>query len=1104
MKNVYTSWNLDLLADKLIERIMENWKTPFNSPAVVFTDPKTEQWFKLHWLKNKGTGNSILMNLKTLRIQQFLFDLVSPKSPDTRDIQKLSVELLRDVVITKLTEKNNSGKYYFQTLNSPEVEAYITGGTSEINANHLYDFSETIASLFLDYEDVRPDRLKEVLEKSSWQKKLYDDVIGTDGIKIKDVRYLTLFQLGELNKKENDGSLVFNWPQERSVFVFGFSGLGQIYRNILNEFSKEHTLEVFLQTAENAEPKNQLLVKWADFGREHLQLWTKDTPAHNLTSAASYSKTDTILHRIQKAVAENTSIETEKYSEDDNSLSLTAAPTRLREIEAVHSKICKLLAQNDGTQLGDILVVAPQIQDYKTAIEQVFDQTDQFAADSVFPYLPYTIADFSGERSLTAEALSILFGILKKGYLSRSDVFALLHNYLVQTVRGITDEEVSNWADWAASLNIYRDREDHEEWQKAKNRLLLARLTTDLVETNDRQLLPFESITTADSTSLYKFIQLIDELEEWSTYSAKEKLTISDIDQMEVLLKNWLLTGDNTPNDLYNESLVFQNVVEEIERQRLTANPDVFADCFANALFDRSAAVSLHSANILTRGVTFANFESNRVLSAKYVFFMGLSSKGFPGVDADNVLDLRKLNDNRQPGDESIPLKNKNAFLCQLMAAREGLFISYVNKNLQKDEDYFMSSVLKDLFETIYPFNKKLKKQIYENQINIDEDRLWNELYTQREFRNKKNYIKLQESENETVSAQQNGTPPASSPTTPSAETSSNQQNASALPDRITIGQMKYYLQEPFVFMVNQKLNNNFDEEEKEQLEFEPLSLNGKVSSEIRKAYIQSSLKNENTITKEEIVFNLNILNALPDDFFGEKATEIVLENSKAILERIKAEGAITESLVFNENKMLLIKQLPGITPKDWTISGELAWYNKNFTETKNIYTLELSNYENVLTGYLTSLILLASQPETDSSLYSISLNVVGLNEGKPSLKSHKYSATPELARTVLNKIYNAMFISHFEKSAPIKLVQNDFKNNIDDQLSFQVFKNKLITSYGNGEWQYFSKRKLFDLDKDIGYTYENFKEEWQASKAHQAELIQYIAQSTSNNSRGK
>ena len=1099
MKNVYTSWDLDLLADKLTEQIMENWKSPFSSPAVVFTDPKTEQWFKLHWLKNKGTGNSILMNLKTLRIQQFLFDLVTPQSTEAHSVEKLSVELLRDVIIKKLTEKNAAGKYYFQTLNAPEVETYITGGSSAINANHLYDFSETIASLFMDYEDVRPDTLNEVLEKSHWQKKLYDDVIGTDGIKIKDTRYLTLYQLAEQNKKTNNGSLAFSWPDERPVFIFGFSGLGQIYRNILNDFSKEHTLEVFIQTSDNENQENQLLEKWAVFGREHLQLWTKDTPSHNLAISVSHSKTDTILHRIQKSIAENSTLTTEQYSEEDNSLTLTGAPTRLREIEAVHSKICKLLTQNDGTQLGDILVVAPQIQEYKTAIEQVFDQTDQYAADSNFPYIPYTIADFSGERSLTAEALHILFGILKKGYLCRSDVFELLHNYLVQTVRSISDEEVSNWADWATNLNIYRDRENHEEWQKAKNRLLLARLTTDLTETNDCQFLPYESMSTADSNSLYKFIQVVDELEEWASYSDKEKLNIDDITQLEILLKNWLLLSDNIPDGLYNESLVFQNVVEEIERQRLTAEPEVFSDCFANALFDRSAAVTLHSANILTKGVTFANFESNRVLSAKYIFFMGLDSKSFPGVDSDNELDLRKLNGERQPGDESIPLKNKNAFLCQLMAAREGFFISYVNKNLQKDEDFFMSSVLKDLFETIYPLNKKLKKQIYETQINIDEDRFWSELYTQREFRNKKNFIKLQESDNEITQtgeqSQHNAIPQDSAPAS---------DTASALPDRITIGQMKAFLQEPFIFMVNQKLNNNYDEEEKEQLEFEPLALNAKVSSDIRKSYIQSSLKNENTITAESISFELNIHNALPDDFFGEKAAEIVLKNSKTILEAIQA-CSFTSNLVFNENTMLLIKQLPGITPKDWFISGELAWYNKDFNQTKIINTLELSNSENVLTGYITSLLLLAAQPESDTSEYSITLNAAVLSEGQAKIKHQKYKATPEFARAILNKIYNAMFISRFNKSAPAKLVQNDFKKNDDEQLSFQNFKNKLIDSYNNGEWQYFSKRKLFDLDKDIGYSHEKFAEEWQTAKAHQAELIQYIAQSASNTTgRGK
>ena len=113
MKNVYTSWNLDLLADKMIEKIMKNWKTPFSSPAVVFTDPKTEQWFKLRWLKNQAVGKGILMNLKTLRIQQFLFDLVTPQAQDYQNAQRLSVELLRDVIITKLTSRAKAdGKYY--------------------------------------------------------------------------------------------------------------------------------------------------------------------------------------------------------------------------------------------------------------------------------------------------------------------------------------------------------------------------------------------------------------------------------------------------------------------------------------------------------------------------------------------------------------------------------------------------------------------------------------------------------------------------------------------------------------------------------------------------------------------------------------------------------------------------------------------------------------------------------------------------------------------------------------------------------------------------------------------------------------------------------
>ncbi len=1105
MKNVYTSWDLTLLADRLIEKIIENWKTPFCSPAVVFTDPKTEQWFKLHWLKSKGAGNSILMNLKTLRIQQFLFELVSPKANlQSGKTDILSVELLRDLLITKLTEKSDDGKYYFEGLATPEITSYLTSqdSASKINANHLYDFAQTIASLFLDYEDTRPDSLNEVLSLESWQQKLYKDLIKEDGIEIEGTKYLTLFQLVKQNQKENEDELSFNWPEGRPVFIFGFSGIGQIYRNILEAFSRSRPLEVFLQLEDIKDAKNQLLKKWGSFGKEQFDLWTKDCKIEVLASAQTFSKNDSLLHRTQKAIAENKEFIQEEYTASDTSLTLTGAPTRLREMEALHSKICKLLSQKDDTQLGDILVLAPNIQDYKTAIEQIFDQNDQFAVESNFPYIPYTIADYSGERSLTAEALSVLFGILKKRYLSRSDLFALLHNYLVQTVRGISDEEVSDWADWASSLNIYRDRKNHKEWQKAKNRLLLSRLTSDLVEIDDLKFQPFESMSTADSSSLYKFIQVIDELQEWTSYSEKEKFKVEDISQLEFLLKNWLLLNGNIPDALYNESLVLQNVVEEIERQRLTAKPEVFADCFTNALYDRSAAVTLHSSNILTKGITFANFESNRILSAKYIFFIGLDSKSFPGLDQENELDLRKQN-KALPGDESIPERNKNAFLCQLMAAREGLFFSYVNKNLQKDEDFFKSSVLGDLFQTVYipgldkDKKPKLENTDYEKLIKIDEDRPWQELFTPREFRNKKNFIALQTSSGGRKENKDDKTVLEQSQTTDRQTSDTQTTKASALPDRIKISDMKSFLQEPFSFYVNQKLTKDYDDEEKEALELEPLSLGNKLCSDIRKTYVQSALQGKNDITVEKITSDLQIQNALPDSYFGEKAIEEVFSQAQIVLDAANSTNLDFSNFEFSDKNMRYIKG-NDINPKDWLMSGELAWYNKDYSEKKEIITFELTSYKTVLTGYITSLLLLASLPPEDTEQYTITMYDDNFDyyHTSANIFSYTYNATAEEARKLLNEIYNSMYISKFHDCIPLSLLTADIEASLTENYEpyqFTVFKSDLQNDNISKEWAYFSKKDYFDVDRDLGYTEDNFATKWPAAKIHQMTLMKFL-----------
>ena len=1108
MKNVYTSWDINLLADKMIEKITESWKTPFESPAVIFTDPKVEQWFKLHWLKNQTDGKAVLMNLKTLRIQQFLFDLVKPDSDvwvneNAPHIEKLSVELLRDVIISKLTSRTDDGKYYFESLGSDNVQSYLTDndahGVSQINSVRLYDFAQQTATLFMDYEDTRPDSLNLVLEKSDWQKKLYHDIYTDGAIVINDTRYMTLFQLAELNSKMNGGQLHFNWKKDLPLFIFGFSGLGQIYRKILDEFSKQNQLEVYLQTSQLLTGKtegfkNQLTSKWAEYGKENLGLWSKggtltqlETDNYAAAGKPTATAPDSLLHKIQKSISQDNEIIPQAFKGYDDSLSLTSAPTKLREVETVHSKICRLLSKNPASpadskkiQLGDILVVAPNIQDYNTAIRQVFDQSNRFELNSDFPYIPYIIADYSGERSLTAEALNVFIKIFRTGYFSRADLFSLLRNYLVQTARGISDDEVSDWVNWASELNTYRNRAANEDWEKAKKRLLLSKLTDLQVG----EYIPYENLTTENNDSLYKFIQAIDELEELADLSGKNILTKTDIEKLGELLDKWLLLSDEIPDDLFNETLVFQNIVEEVDRQKETAEK-VYADCFFSALLDRSHSVSLHNSNLFSTGITFANFESNRVLPARYVFFMGLDSKVFPGVDSQNDLDLKACFD-REAGDESVPMKNKNAFMCQLMAAGDGFFISYINKDLQKDEDFYKSSVLTDLFETVY--DKEANKPdtpLYENKIKIDETRDWDELYTQREFRNKKNYIRFQNNS-------QNKNPPKDL----------GNRTGTVFPDRVSISDIKTFLTDPFQFMVKQEFGSIEDDSEEEIAEFEPIVFDHMTQSSLRKDIVKKAIKkgsidfDETELT--EFCTKLKNQNILPDFFFGNEAIRTVFEESRNMF------AALPESLDYNDikfdDKALLTINQNHNKKMQWSLSGEIACHT-DFSETKPLRFFEFNNSKNCLTAYISALAALAQRPETDNSDYNIELYVIGVKEGRTDIPP--FTLNRSEAQELLKKIYNEMYIEPYTFCVPYDLIEGSVYREIqsngtfliktnDKVFDFSELQNELTKEHG-GKWSYFSKAKLFNTETDLGYKTQTFSVDWAKACEHQADLMKFI-----------
>ncbi|MCR5725203.1 MAG: exodeoxyribonuclease V subunit gamma, partial [Treponema sp.] len=836
---LHTSFNLTALAEEMTGDIIKNWKNPFEPPVLLFSDRKVEQWFRQFWLKVNQGQNRALINLQSLATESFLFSMLADD-----DVKKLSTEFLCDYLVAKLPSLTENGVPYFKTLGSQEVTDYLTAGTdSDINETHLYDFSEQMAALLIDYETTRPagynagkekglcaawnsnEQFFDGSETEAWQRKLYQDVLGkplvTDGR-----RYATLAYVFNDRRARNAGKPLFDFRQDTPVYLFGFSGMGQLHRTILQAFSKEHVLKVYLQgniSQEDAE-QSDLITLWGGFGRENIAWWKSCSQSAGALQTASASG------HLAK-IAGNAVI--------------TAAASKIREIEYVHSKICSLLSADapEGQEKllqSDILVLAPDISAYRTAILEVFDQNSLTSAGR-FPRVPYRILDLPASISQVCTAVHTLVSILKKGTITRPDFFTLVRSSFIQKIRGITPEMTDSWLTWAEQMSLYRTHNGKDDWQNGVKRLMLSRLTAHPVTADDGTVfIPYSDFDSADNASLKAFADCVQSLEDaialcraCEVPQKHAELTGERLSALKACFDSWLLYTDSTDTSFVSEQIVYRHVTEEFERQaQLLTMQDGFETLPLNGVFSAieaaSSAASSSSTPVFTGGITFASFQPNRILPAECIFIMGLDSQSFPGTDRKNNLDLRKTGE-PWDCDNSIPGKNRNAFLCQVMAAGKALFLSYVNNDLQKDEQFYSSSVIHELERFTGTDEKAVR------QLTVDENRSWDELFTSRAFRNKRNFLKLKggaQKENDSPSDAQD------------EEAESARTAAATAPDRVFISELVSFLSDPFQFRIGKLFSKkSADDAAESHILYEPIELSPLSKAQILSAMTKAMLK---------------------------------------------------------------------------------------------------------------------------------------------------------------------------------------------------------------------------------------------------------------------
>lgn len=524
----------------------------------------------------------------------------------------------------------------------------------------------------------------------------------------------------------------------RDLFLFGHSSLSPLHAQILHWLARTHRVVLHHLTvcleywgdveapwerarrAGAADPgdiacENELLAAWGRAGRETMRLLV-DLEEENrevdlrvdAIPPAPDDRPPTVLSAVQSSVRRRTS-ELPRRAQDASVQAVSSQSVR-REVETVYNAILGAVWKPAGAgrrpwpdcTFSDIAVLVPDMAAYRPAIEEVFDGRGQ---------IPYGLVDATAEQdSALLRGLLALLRLAASG-LGRAALFDVLSNPCAQRALRFGPEELRRWRDRVDEIGAFRgfDAEDaaslgladagNTSWDYALSRLRLASVAEE-ADGPDGGALPLPGRPDGDDLRLG---EIVEEL-----HRALSPLRDAALPCVAPF------AGDGAPPASWAEAAtrLLDRFLAAAPDDRLEAEVRraIPAALFALGDFGFGAqrlpfaaqcigqfvgALPSRRGGYLTSGVTIASLQPMRPVPFRQVFVLGLDEGRFPGTVSDSTLDLRGLG--RAVGDARMPDINRYLFLETLMAARDRFVLSWVSKDLRKDEDLFPCSVVRDL-----------------------------------------------------------------------------------------------------------------------------------------------------------------------------------------------------------------------------------------------------------------------------------------------------------------------------------------------------------------------------------------------------------------------
>lgn len=718
---------------------------------------------------------------------------------------------------------------------------------------------------------------------------------------------------------------------------------------------------------------------------------------------------------------------------EDKKIELYAAPSKMREVERLHSDICKKLEdEKNFARVNDFVVYAPNINDYANLIHRVFQKNAPG-----FPEVPFRIIGESKEKHDMLTALDLLYKIADKGFFTRYDLWKYLKNPMVMFVKEISDEDVSAFMKAVEETNTHRGGNGNEDWDYFKKRLLVSLLSEDVTVLKDGSSLAYSAIE-MDTGRINKLIDIIDDLSAWAGEFgddlSSKMLNKDEIGKILPML-NALFSNENKYGE--EKNYLYADVRKEAEKiQKIFET--IPATTFLLLLKDAPNRFSTNPADVFAGGVTFLSLDIDNIVSEKYVYVLGMSSNNFPRVENKNEIDYSQ---NHQYTYEL----DKKAF-GNLLKSSENVIISFQNRDLQTDEEFFPSTVIPAKERENYKANGG------QSVIPLDESRDLSELYTYRGILNRMRIENMGEENRRPASPSKNGD--------------------KNIP-KITTNRIRKYLENTIVYKYSQTVKDSDTKEQARSEEYEIIDVPALSQYGIIKEMILTGKKiaDEGTEPTEEemkkkLFDRMNLQNRLPknleEDYF-----KIFCSKAKDTINIIKDGYKKTENFA--------VDMLTDGNEK-WVLEMNTLCFMKEEGNRLNVIEpVELKDRPKQYLGiYAAALAYVASIQDPDAREdKEYKVNLISQN-------TRTFTATVGKAREILNEIYKAMCDFDSIRYMDIDLL-TDIQKEIGDRDSKTVniadlkklpysVEDLLKKIEKHGSWAYFNDKQMLDPETDFGY----------------------------------